>query len=367
MARKSKLATEEVTSVDSANVGDISTHNENLAETGNSPMQSDENSQPEYTAQYHSRCGGALRLAREKSGLSIHDVASRLRLSTKQIEAIEADNFAVLPEPTIIRGFIRNYAKQLKIDAEPLLDAYKVIVPDKSPHAFAIKPSSTMQVSDYTKPKMGRYIWGGFVLLVGLGAWLFYQHYVQKPSPSIPTAGVNAIEPLPQPALPAAERLELPPVPTDATIELSLPPAASADTNISASTLPDNAGVASSATANLPPVNLQLTPNAAAASTQSIITQPVAAQPVVTQPLVGDGKAKLEFNANKETWVSVIDASGREIYNKTIFAGSRESITVKPPVSVVVGNAAGASMTMNSKPIDLAPHTHSNVARVKLE
>ena len=55
--------------------------------------------------------------------------------------------------------------------------------------------------------------------------------------------------------------------------------------------------------------------------------------------------AKLEFSANQETWVNVIDANGREVYSKTIFAGSRESIDVKPPVNVTVGNAGATSLS----------------------
>ena len=53
--------------------------------------------------------------------------------------------------------------------------------------------------------------------------------------------------------------------------------------------------------------------------------------------------------------------------NKTIFANSRQSIEIAPPVSIVVGNAAGLSMSFNNKPIDLAPHTRSNIARVRLD
>ncbi len=76
---------------------------------------------------------------------------------------------------------------------------------------------------------------------------------------------------------------------------------------------------------------------------------------------------KLEFNATQETWVNIVDASGREIYSKTIFAGSRESIDVTPPASVTVGNAAATSLNMNGKAINLAPHSRNNVAHIKLE
>jgi cytoskeleton protein RodZ len=79
------------------------------------------------------------------------------------------------------------------------------------------------------------------------------------------------------------------------------------------------------------------------------------------------GTAKLEFSVNQETWVNVVDASGREIYSKTIYAGSRESIDVKPPVSVTVGNAGATSMSFNGKSVELAPHSRNNVAHIKLE
>jgi cytoskeleton protein RodZ len=155
-----------------------------------------------------SRCGGALNQARQVQGLSVQDVASKLRLSPKQIEAIEADDFAKLPESTIVRGFIRNYAKLLKINAEPLLDAYSAIVPTSVQHQLTVKPTSNMQVTSGDKPKPSSYILIGFVLVMALGAWLFYQNYVQKPSPIKPSATVEDmdLEPLPEPALPAAER-----------------------------------------------------------------------------------------------------------------------------------------------------------------
>ncbi len=315
--------------------------------TQNNPLLPEDENQVEYAAHNRSRCGGALRLARENQGLVVQDIASRLRISPKQIEAIEADNFAVLPEPTIVRGFIRNYAKLLKISAEPLLDAYNVLVPSNAPHEFTIKPASNMKVTSYDKPKAGRYIWAGLILLVGLGAWLFYQSYVEKPSPIKPTASVNSIESLPEVALPAAERASAP----QAITALSLP---SADAGATVTADAANQALSANATpANAQPVSAPTLPS----------IEPV--EPAVTSP--ANGTAKLEFNANQETWVSVVDTTGKEIFNKTIFAGSRESIDITPPVNVVVGNAGATSMSMNGKPVDLAPHSRQNVAHIKLE
>ena len=309
---------------------------------------------------YHrSRCGGALRTARESQHLTIQDIASRLRLGPKQIEALETDNFAALPEPTIVRGFIRNYAKQLKINAEPLLDAYNVLVPNSDLHRLIVKPSANMKMTSHKKPKSGRYLIVGILVLMGLGLWLFYQNYVAKPSPtalSEPVVGANAsnestvnAEPLPEAALPAAEREAS----LQTSTELTMPAAPEAASPLN----PTDANVGNApATAALPAAASQPAPVAPAASAEL---------PVAT--LGASGMTKLEFNASQETWVSVVDASGREIYNKIIFAGSRESIDVAPPVNVTVGNAGATSLSMNGKPVELAPHSRQNVARIKLE
>lgn len=298
-----------------------------------------------------SRCGGALRQAREAQGLSVQDVASKLRLSPKQIEAIEADHFSILPEPTIVRGFIRNYAKQLKINSEPLLDAYTVIVPSNTQHELILKPTTNMQVTSGDKPKIGSYIWAGLAGFLALGAWLFYQNYIEKPSPTKPSAnmesGTEALQSLPEPALPAAERApEL-----QTATELTLPAA------------PDAALPAA-------PVDLAApaTPNAAPAA-----TLPTVAVPAVPAELTSEnssaavGLAKLELNASQETWVGIIDAEGKQIYDKIIYAGSREVVEAKLPLNITVGNARASSLTLNGKSIELGPHSRNNVARIKLE
>ena len=337
----------------------------------------------------YSRCGGAIRIAREKQGLSVKDIASRLRLSPKQIEAIEADNFSALPEPTIVRGFIRNYAKQLRIDAKPLLDAYMVIVPAAVPYEMAVKPPNGMRMSSQDKSKSSRYALAALALLLGLGVWLFYQHYVAKPSPIQPStnasstgenttsAPVEAV--LPEVALPAAERVaEQAATDTQTSIELTLPAA-----GLSAS-LPLNPVTSQAA----PAVTVNPTPSVAlpaalpttqsntqlpssqltASTTLSSSLNSASADALALLPATAPkGVAKLEFNANQETWVNVTDVNGREIYSKIIFAGSRETIEAKPPFNVVVGNASGTTLAVNGKPMDLAPHTRVNVAHIKVE
>ena len=370
-------------------------------------------------ASSRSQCGGAIRAARESQGLSVHEIASRLRLSPKQIDAIEADHFAALPEPTIVRGFIRNYAKLLKIDAQPLINAYMVIVPTAIPYQMAVKPPNGMRMSRQEKSKSGRYALAALALLMAVAVWLFYQHYVAKPSPIQPNtnvdisasqnansvdesvtnqnaAGVNAANApvealLPEAALPAAERaMEPAAIGTQTSTALTLP-AANLPANLSATNqvLPAAPGNSNATQTNLPgpaapDKNLLAKQSNNQSTNQSIRQLPnsqLTASTTLSAPadsaavdtsealLAPTPKdvAKLEFNASQETWVNVVDANGRKIYNKVIFAGSRESVDVKPPVNVTIGNAGGTTMSMNGKHVELAPHSRQNVARIKLE
>src|SRR3954451_3829508 len=65
--------------------------------------------------------GIQLRERRQALGWTVEHVANQLNLAPRQIEAIETDNYAALPGIASIRGFIRAYAKLLKVDASPLI------------------------------------------------------------------------------------------------------------------------------------------------------------------------------------------------------------------------------------------------------
>jgi cytoskeleton protein RodZ len=64
--------------------------------------------------------GRRLAAERERLGLSVAEIAARLRLHPKQVAAIESETLPALPAP-FLRGFVRNYAKELRLDPEPLI------------------------------------------------------------------------------------------------------------------------------------------------------------------------------------------------------------------------------------------------------
>lgn len=295
-----------------------------------------------------SLCGGVLYATRLEQGLSVVDVAKQLRLGNKQIEALEQDRFSDLPEPTIVKGFIRNYAKLLKISAEPLLAAYAEMMPDKEEYSFKLNPGINMKITGNQKSNTTRYFVLTIGLLLGVGAWFFYQNYVQKPNPINPIPDV--VEALPELALPMSERvaevsefqLEMPEQPQEqAVVEPS-------QTNDAVTTGADEQ------------TSEEVVSEKSVEPPQEAVAEEVPSSDIAT------GKTRIVFSASQETWLSVINATGNEVYNKILYAGNRDVIDVYQPSEIVVGNAHGATLEVDGKSIDLAPYTRINVARVRL-
>jgi cytoskeletal protein RodZ len=62
----------------------------------------------------------SLRTLRLAKGLSLDDVAVRLKFSTKYIEALEAGQFESLPRGLALKGIVKNYARLLGTDSKEL-------------------------------------------------------------------------------------------------------------------------------------------------------------------------------------------------------------------------------------------------------
>lgn len=69
--------------------------------------------------------GEQLRAARHRQGLSLADLATRLRLTEDQVAALEEEDFGYLHGDTFVRGYLRNYARSLELDPEAIIAAYE--------------------------------------------------------------------------------------------------------------------------------------------------------------------------------------------------------------------------------------------------
>ncbi len=68
--------------------------------------------------------GGVLAAERKRRGLSVADIANQLFLTERQITALEADDYASFPAPIFVTGYIRNYARQLDLPPDPLIELF---------------------------------------------------------------------------------------------------------------------------------------------------------------------------------------------------------------------------------------------------
>lgn len=72
-------------------------------------------------AQESTPVGAVLAARRMEGQWSVEQVAHALKLAPRQVEALEAGDYGALPGMAVARGFIRSYAKLMRIDVEPYM------------------------------------------------------------------------------------------------------------------------------------------------------------------------------------------------------------------------------------------------------
>ncbi|WP_139850832.1 helix-turn-helix domain-containing protein [Acinetobacter pullicarnis] len=94
------------------------------------------------------RPGEYLRQIRISLARDIEDVAAELRIPQKSIEALEQDQYTLLPEATFIKGYYRSYAKYLNVDASEIIQRFDEIYENDtgllSSHALNDSPIKIM-------------------------------------------------------------------------------------------------------------------------------------------------------------------------------------------------------------------------------
>ena len=82
--------------------------------------------------------GHILREARENKGLTLEDVQAKIRINVRYLAALESGQYSALPTPVHARGFLRNYARFLGLDPQPLLDRY-LITQGQDAHTVSVR------------------------------------------------------------------------------------------------------------------------------------------------------------------------------------------------------------------------------------
>ncbi|MFZ2855093.1 MAG: RodZ domain-containing protein [Rhodocyclaceae bacterium] len=263
--------------------------------------------------------GQQLRAAREAKGKNVADVARALKLSPHQVVALEEGDWARLPGNTIIRGFVRNYARLLMIDAEPLMAALTAMqMPQSARLDFPTASNAALPESGRVDRRDYAAVFSGIALVaLAVLAYFFLP-------PDFWQSTLNALTPAAKPPATASA----PETPPAAPEQSPAPPVATPAPEVA-----------------LPP-------------------QP-AAQAVTAAASAPSSGLKLSFS--QPSWVEIRDRSGQIIFSQLNPAGSQRDIEGQPPFALVIGNATNVTVQYKGKVIELSQRSKDDVARLNLD
>jgi cytoskeleton protein RodZ len=247
----------------------------------------DQESQPHDAASELASFGEDLRREREIRGISIREIADATKISKRFLEAIERNDHKTLPAPVFTRGFVREYARYVGLNAEEMVNRYNFAASKddriEKPPAVAKYPETPIR--DITpRPAAKRGLPSAFsnvnrnaivslLIIAALGAvtwWAVQRRQARESSETTAIPVTTSAATATRPAIPAPE-----PKPQD------------------------------------------------------------------------DSTLRLEVDVTADSWVS-LDADGKSVFNDEMRAGQHQSFQATNQFRFrTIGNAAGLNLTLN--------------------
>lgn len=290
--------------------------------------------------------GAQLRALREAAQLTVDDVAQQLKLAPRQVLAIENDAVDELPGPTFVRGFIRNYARLLRVDAGPLLEAGLLIPPSAAAMEHIAPTMSELPLDNVRGPSWTRWLIPTALIMV-LGAGIAYYELggvstsVKKPRKDRPEVEATV-------APPSTQSESVAPPATDTAA-----PGASLANVVQPIQAPTAAPAAAAPTINAAPA---VAANSSGGTPATVV---VAATPPA-------GSSRIELELTQPSWVEIRDARGEVLLLRTVKVDEKPVVTGVPPFAVRIGNASAVRLQFDGSPVDLTPHIKAEIARLTL-
>lgn len=273
-------------------------------------MISDSNPTP---SDHGAGCGQQLRQARQAAGLSLEDVAARLRMPVQVIRTLESDNWQTLGAPVFVRGQLRSYARLLGIDLEPLLAQAPVaqVEPVK-----LVSHTHTPRLRRVMESTARRAVYVVMTCVLAIPVWYATRGHF----------GDNA--------------------PRTASLDVVPAQAPGADDGA----LAQEAGTER----NVPATRQQTQPYIA-----SMTPVPRAAEAAAPAPQSGG----LSLRFNGDSWMRVNAPDGSQVEKALVRAGEQRSWHPGQVGTVLLGNASAVEVQQGGSIVDVKPFQRGNVAR----
>ena len=246
-------------------------------------------------------CGARLRDARQAAGLSVDDVATRLRMPARVVASLEAEDWSRLGAPVFVRGQVRSYSRLLGLTTAPMMEALNVepVQPTR-----LVSRTHTPKAQWWAEQIGRRLVYIVLTLSLAIPAWVATRQHLNG---------------------------------TPATV-------ASLDTPVAA------------VTAGMPPV--AVTPRTVVAS-----MAPMPAMATPAQPAPPAATAELVLQATGQSWLEVVARDGRVLEKTMLAAGAEKRFPMAQVQRLTIGNAAAVQVAVDGQPLNVTAHARANVAR----
>lgn len=315
--------------------------------------------------------GADLRTARLARGESVADVAQQLRLRESYIEAIEAGHFEALPGVTYAIGFLRSYARYLRLDADDLVRRFKEEVADIPPPADLafLEPVSESRV-----PRGGLVMFAILLALAAYGGWYYLSTRdltIADLVPAVPEqfGGIPSIGDRSDGSTPTAQQREVaPPGPSeeaaDATAGEPVDGAPAAPERLSDGgpdvlpPSPDGTVASPDGTApppqTIPPVpSLDGALDGAPDAAPSRRAEAPAAAGADSPRVYGEGTpgSRVTLQARGDSWVQVRAADDTLLMTRLLRMGDSYRVPNQPGLKLMTGDAGALEVLVDGQPV----------------
>ncbi len=309
--------------------------------------------------------GRRLREQRESSHLNLDEVAHHLRLDAELIKALESDNYSQLPSPAYICGYLRSYARLLKLPEDEIVQAYshgEQINAALIPSSVSIQPKKTAK----TGLVKTVFIIVIVVLVVG-GLYLLGDKFnIFGAGSSQKTSEVTV------PAVTTAPEKESKVSEQQNKSKPQTPEMSGSNTQQPLQST-EKVEPGKTVVENLPTPKATIT-NTSAPETKSQVTTPGGQQATeanqantTTQKNILPAKtAQIRIHCNADSWVNVTDNTGKRLLYQLVVKNADLTLDGEPPFTVVLGNAPEVQVFYDGKEFDHTRYRRGDTAFFKV-
>ena len=313
--------------------------------------------------------GEVLKRARQARKLDLETAADQLNLSAQVVRALEEDAYEKLPSPTFIRGYIRCYARLLKLSGDDLVRSYERIV--------TAQQTESQEVADVLggkpqKIKKGWLVLGLLAIVVlAIGFVVTSVDETKHVEPRVSSDADVRPEPVAIVVEDTVDEVAEPEIEPKVVTRIDEPVAVVAET-VAEAVVDTVADTVTEITVE--PVT---TTSSVEVVSENIVSENIAEieaslpvnvpqQDEIEKTPVNLELSTLTMTFSGECWVEVWDATGKRIYANLRKAGQKVSLQGAAPIEVKLGDGSKVKLAFNGNPVLFASSKRTSVAHVTL-